>query len=147
MSARLHGIISMTLMLAASVIAAVTAFLVSWVWGVLYLVVCAAAYGVTIFIFCAKCPCQDCCAHVLPGLLAKALTNRQPGPYTGAALTAVSIGLLLMVALPLFWLWRYPVLLAVYLVLFAIALVQIRTAICQVCANDFCPLRAARDSG
>jgi hypothetical protein len=147
MSVRLHGMINMTLMLVAMVIAIVAAFLASWVWGVVYVVVCAAAYGITIFVFCAKCPCQDCCVHVLPAVLAKALTNRQPGPYTGADLVAVSVGLLLLIVLPLVWLWHYPVLLVAYVVLFAVALVQIRAAICRVCAHNFCPLRAARDSG
>jgi hypothetical protein len=139
MRSRFHGITSIGLLLVAIAIAVVVMFRTSLVLGVVYLVVCAVAPGAVLYAYCARCPCQTNCGHVFPGKLAAALTNRQPGPYTKVELAATGLALLLLLGLPQVWLWRYTGLFAAFWVLNAIALVQVRAAVCRDCDNAYCP--------
>lgn len=140
MSKQFHGVTSLGWVAVATVIAAVTMFRTSWALGVVYLGVCVAAPGAIIYIYCAKCPCKAHCAHVLPGKAALGI-DRQPGPYTMAELTILTVALLALMGLPQFWLWRHFGLFVVYWALNAVALVQIRFVVCRTCENVYCPLR------
>jgi hypothetical protein len=141
MSARFHGIVSIGLVGTSVLVAVVTVFQASALLGVVYLIGCAVAPLGIVYAFCAKCPCRRHCAHVVFGKLAVALTNRQAGPYTVAELAIVVLALLWLLGLPQVWLWRTPVWLIVFWVLNAVAVLQIRLAVCPACENARCPLR------
>jgi len=145
MSARFHGVTSIALVAITIVVAAVTAFQaqVSPLLALIYLAGCVLAPLGIVYAFCAKCPCRGHCAHVVFGKLAVAFTNRQPGPYTPAEIAVVGLALLWLLGLPQVWLWRTPVWFVVFWVLNAVAVMQIRLAVCPACDNVHCPLRAA----
>lgn len=142
MIARVHGVVSIGLVFVTLMIAVTTALTVSWVLSLGYLGVCALALATVLEVFCAKCTCQARCAHVIPGNLAGALGRRRQGPYTWVDLAVVALALFGLVALPQLWIWRFPVLAVGFWILNAIALVQIRVAVCRECGNVFCPARA-----
>jgi hypothetical protein len=141
MSTRFHGVTSIGLVGIAIVIAAVVMFQASWMLGALYLVGCLIAPLGIVYAFCAKCPCRGHCAHVVFGKLAIALTNRQPGPYSRGEVAVVAVALVWLLGLPQAWLWRYPTWLIVFWVLNAIAVLQIRLAVCRSCENVHCPMK------
>jgi hypothetical protein len=108
--------------------------------GVAYLMGCAVAPLAIVYAFCAKCPCQDHCAHVVFGKLAGALTKRRKGVYTSVELAVVLLALLFLVGMPHVWLWQYPRLLAAFWGLNLIAVAQIRSFVCPACDHAGCPL-------
>lgn len=142
MSTRFHGVVSIGLVGLSILVAVVTVFQVSPVLGIIYLVGCAVAPLGIVSAYCAKCPCRTRCAHVIFGKLALALTKRQPGPYTPAEIAVVGLALLWLLGLPQVWLWRTPLWVVVFWMLNAVAVVQIRLAVCPACDNVNCPLRA-----
>jgi hypothetical protein len=141
MRTEFHGITSIGLTMFAIAIASVAAFLTSWVLGVLYLAICAVSLAAILFAFCAKCPCQLHCGHVIPGKLA-ALVSRQPGPYSKLETAVVVVALLLLVGLPQLWLWQYLRLLTAFWALTVVAVAGIRTFVCRACENVYCPAKA-----
>lgn len=141
MRTEFHGIVSIGLTTFAIAIASVAAFQTSWVLGVLYLAICTLSLGAILYAFCAKCPCQLHCGHVIPGKLA-ALVSRQPGPYTKLETAVTAVGLLLLVGLPQLWLWQYLRLLAAFWALTVVAVIEIQRFVCRACDNVYCPAKA-----
>jgi hypothetical protein len=133
-----HGIASLGLILFAIVTAAAAAFLTWWLLGVSYLAICAVCLAAILYAFCAKCPCQAHCSHVIPGKLA-VLWSREPGPYSKLETAVVAVTLLLILGIPQLWLWRYLALMAAFWVAAAVALMEIRAYVCRACDNAFCP--------
>jgi len=146
-SARFHGIVSISLVAISILIAIVTVFQAAPALGLVYLTGCVVAPFGIVYAFCARCSCRAHCAHVVFGKLAVALTHHQPGPYTPAQIAAVGLALLWLLGLPQLWLWQTPLWLALFWLLNAMAVAQIRLAVCPACDNAFCPLRAARQEG
>jgi hypothetical protein len=144
MNARFYGVTSIGLVGVSIVIAAVVIFQGSWLLGIAYLAGCGLGLLAIVYAFCAKCPCRGQCAHVVFGKLALALTDRRPGPYTRAELAAVVLGLLWLLGLPQPWLWTRPGLAVAFWLLNAVAVLQIRLAVCPGCANAHCPLHVVR---
>ncbi|MCK4858342.1 MAG: hypothetical protein KAT58_10265 [candidate division Zixibacteria bacterium] len=139
---KFHGVTSLGLAAVATVIAAIAIFQTSWVFGIVYLVICAAAPGAILYAYCAKCPCKEHCAHVFPGKAAMAF-DRKPGPYTTTEMAVLVLALLLLIGLPQFWLWRYTGWFIAFWALSGIALVQVRAVVCRTCDNVYCPLRTS----
>jgi hypothetical protein len=73
--------------------------------------------------------------------LAVAFTNRQEGPYIKAEVAVIVVALLWLLGLPQIWLWRTPVWLVMFWALNAVAVLEIRTAVCPACENVECPMR------
>jgi hypothetical protein len=142
---KFHGITSLALTFIAIIIALVVMVLTSWVLGVIYLAIMIIAPQAIPRTYCAKCPCKTHCAHVFPGKAAMAFA-REPGSYTLTELTILGVALALLLGLPQFWLWQYPVLLITFWVLSAIAFIQIRAFVCKTCNNIYCPLRVRSDN-
>ena len=143
MSTKFHGLMSLGLVGAAVVIAAVTAFAESLLLGVVYLAVCAGAIAAVINAYCAKCPCKANCGHVIPGKLALMLTHRRPGPFTKGDLAIVGVGLLILLGVPNVWMRQNATLTVVFWVLVVVGVVQIRSFVCRACGNNLCPLNKA----
>ena len=141
MRSELPGLTSIGLLAVAIVLATVGAFMTWWVLAVLYVAICAVCLAGILYVFCAKCPCQAHCGHVIPGKLA-ALVGREPGPYSELENAVVAGALLLLLGLPQVWLWRNLALAATFWVFVAIAILEIRMFVCRACDNAFCPAKA-----
>ncbi len=140
---KFHGVTSVAWAGGAIGLAAIALFRAGLGWGIAYLLILAVAGPAVIYAFCAKCPCQTHCAHVLPGLLAR-WVKRPPGPYSALELGAVGLPLLLLVGLPQLVVWRSPALGIAFWVLLGAALVQVLTVVCRPCGNVYCPVKHAR---
>ena len=139
MNTRLHGVTSLGIAGIATVIATVTLFQQSGMLGLGYLAALVVAGGGVIYADCAKCPCRTHCGHILPGKLAVMLTNRKTEPYTPIEFAVIGGLVVILIGLPLLWLWRSPLLLGVFVILNAVAGIQIRTVLCRACDNTYCP--------
>lgn len=135
---QIYGTISLGLMGIAVAIAAVVMFLTSWGLGISYLVLGGVGGMAVMYGFCAKCPTKECCGHVVPGKIAMYF-NRKPEAYTPVELGILVIVVIMLIGMPQFWLWRYPVLLVAFWALSAVAFVMIRMTMCRVCENVYCP--------
>jgi len=140
MSSRVHGVLSTVLIGMAVAVAAAVLFGIAPGLGAGYLALSVAGMLCIVYAFCAKCPCKVRCGHVLPGLIAR-LFPRQPGPYAGWEIALMIVGLVLIVGLPLFWLWQNVVALIVFVVLSALAVWDITRFVCRACDNVYCPVK------
>jgi hypothetical protein len=143
MSTRFHGVVSVTLVAIAIIIAVLMLAQIAWGWVVGYILLCAAGGGAILYAYCAKCPCKACCAHVLPGKIAGRFP-RAPGPYSGVEVAAVIVAGLLILGLPQLWIWRNVAAGVIFWVLSAIAVTQILAFICGACPNTHCPVGQMR---
>jgi hypothetical protein len=143
MSERVHGLLSLGLTGIGIAIAAVVAFAQAAWLGLGYLALCGVAAVGILYAYCARCTCRAHCAHVIPGKLAGRFRRQKTGPYTPLEIAVVAAALLLLVGLPLTWLWRYPWLLVIFGALMAIAFFEIRLTVCRGCENVLCPMRPA----
>ena len=143
MSARFHGVMSLTLVAVAVIIAALVLAQVNCGWVIMYLLLCVAGGSAILYAYCAKCPCKACCAHVLPGKIAGQFP-RKSGPYSVIELSGVIVAGLLILGLPQLWLWWSVVAGIAFWVLNTIAFVQILLFVCHACANTHCPVGKMR---
>jgi len=140
---RFHGVMSVTLVGIAIGIALWVLVPGAWGWAAGYVALCGVGMGAILYAYCAKCPCKQCCAHVLPGMIAGRFP-RKPGPYSTAEQVAVVVVLLLILGLPQLWLWRNVTAGFVFWALTAIAAIQILAFICGRCPNIHCPVGKMR---
>ncbi len=112
----------------------------SFLLAAVYCLVLVLALVAVLLAFCSKCTCKNRCGHVIPGKIARFI-HRQAGPYSAFELAIVAVAFLLIVGLPQFFLWGRSFLLIGFWVLVAIALLEIRLAICTRCENRNCPVR------
>ncbi len=137
---RVHGVFSIMLIGIAVAIAAGVLFAIAPGWVAAYLALCALGGSGVVYAFCAKCPCKVRCGHVLPGLTAR-LFPRQPGPYARWEVGVVVISVVVLLGLPLLWLWHSPVALIAFVALSGVATWDILTFVCKACNNVYCPLQ------
>ena len=141
MAGKLPGVVALCL-LATSVLSGLYGIsLYSMTAAGIYLVGSLTVWLVFVYAFCAKCPVHDQCNRVLMGLVAGLMPKRDAGAYTKAELLAVLVFFAFVLLFPLYWLIRQPLLLLVFLVLFAGNLVLTHFTCCRGCGNRFCPLR------
>ena len=141
MTGKVSGVVALCL-LAASVIAGLYGlFLYSAAAAVIYLVGGVMVWLVFVYAFCAKCAVHDQCNRVVMGLVAGLMPKRAAGAYTRAELLAVLLFFAFIALFPLYWLIRQPLVLVVFLVLFAGNLVLTHFTCCRGCGNRFCLLR------
>ncbi len=143
---KFNGITSLILTAIAALIALVVMSLTSWVLGGFFLAIMIITPQAILRTYCAKCPCKAHCAHVFPGKAAMAF-EKEAGPYTPAELIIMIGSLGLLIGLPQFWLWQYPVLFVTYWILSGIAFLQIWLTICPSCNNVYCPVKAMAKRG
>lgn len=142
---RIHGIVSLLLILLALGLALVHGWRQSPTWGLAYVGALLVAFPTICYAYCAKCPCrQGGCSHVLPGVLTRILPARNQGPYEFHDYAGVVLPLLLLMGLPLIWLVRTLGLLIAFWCLVALALVEIRMFVCGHCTHINCPLQRGR---
>ncbi|SCL75167.1 hypothetical protein L21_1058 [Methanoculleus chikugoensis] len=135
------GTFSLTLLTGAVIVGAVAIALAAPLYAPAYLAAAALLVGTVIAVFCTKCPLRGKgCLHVLPGRLAALLPARQ-GKYTAVEIAIVVVALLLIAAVPQYWLFSQVPLLALFWVLAGTGAVLILRRVCLVCGNRCCPLR------
>ncbi len=107
----------------------------------IYLVGAILVWLVFVYAFCAKCPVHDQCNRVVMGFVAGLMPPRAAGAYTRGELLAVLLLFSFVLLFPLYWLISQPLLLVVFLALFAGNLVLTHFTCCKGCGNRFCFLR------
>jgi Na+/H+ antiporter NhaA len=107
----------------------------------IYLVGGIIVWLVFVYAFCAKCQVHDQCNRVVMGFVAGMMPKRTAGPYIGRELLAVLVFFGFTALFPLYWLISQPLLLLVFLALFAGNLVLTHFTCCKGCGNRFCFLR------
>ncbi len=141
MAGKLPGVIALCL-LAASVLAGLYGISrYSVAAAGIYLVGSISVWLVFVYAFCAKCPVHEQCNRVVMGFVAGLMPQRAAGAYTRVELLAVLLFFAFVALFPLYWLIRQPLLLLVFLALFAGNLVLTHFTCCKGCGNRFCFLR------
>jgi hypothetical protein len=135
------GVFSLTLLTGAVIVGTAAIGLADPLYALAYLAVAALLVGMVIAVFCTKCPLRgEKCLHILPGRLAALLPARQ-GTYTAVEIAAVSAALLLIAALPQYWLLSQVPLFALFWAFAGTGVFLILRRVCPVCGNRCCPLR------
>ena len=80
------------------------------------------------------------CSHVFPGKLTRLLPARKQGPYAIADYFWTAIGLMVLFAFPIPWLWQSKILFFGYGSLLIIGLAEILFLVCRTCSNANCPI-------
>ncbi|KDE56068.1 hypothetical protein [Methanoculleus sp. MH98A] len=135
------GVFSLTLLTGAVMAGAAAIGLAEPLYALVYLAVAALLVGTVIAAFCTKCPLRgEKCLHVLPGRLAALLPARR-GEYTAVEVAVVVVALLLILAIPQYWLLSQVPLFALFWVLAGTGTFLILRRVCPGCGNRCCPLR------
>ncbi len=135
------GVFALMLLAGAFVTGVIAIGLSSPLYAATYLAVAALLSGAVIAIFFTKCPMRGKgCVHFLPGRIAALLPARQE-KYTAVDIAAVSAGILLIVAVPQYWLFSQVRLFALFWVLGGTGLFLINRRVCPGCGNACCPVR------
>ena len=143
---RLHGIISLLLILTAVGYGAREISYDSGGWAAAYLILTALLIPAVIYSYCAKCPCREhSCGHILPGLITKYLPQREQSPYNKYEYAVVGVSFGLMICIPLLWLADRGESVVVYAALYAASFAEIRLWVCPACENKNCPLNRVDD--
>jgi hypothetical protein len=141
MPIRIHGVLSLGLVLASFLVGLLGTWRQSSTAGLAYLAVLLLSPPLILYAFCAKCACgPEACGHVLPARLRTWLPARKEEDYTPADLLGTGLGLAALVLFPQFWLWRAKILWAVFWLFLAFALAEIRFRVCRPCRNGRCPV-------
>lgn len=142
---RLHGILSMVLIIIAVLTALVHLFFTSAIIGCIYLVLGIAASLTILYAYCAKCAAREHhCSHLFPGKLTRWLPGRTPEPYRSIDLLATVGSLALIFLFPQYWLWQNKAILLVFWAVTIMALADIFLRVCRDCRNHNCMLSKNR---
>ena len=135
------GVFALTLLTGAVIVGTVAIGLSVPLYALVYLAVAALLFGTVIAVFCTKCPMRgEGCIHFFPGRVAALLPARQ-GKYTAVEITAVVAALLLIAAIPQYWLLSQVPLFALFWVFAGTGVFLILRRVCPRCDNACCPLR------
>lgn len=147
MSARkVHGVVSLCLILAALGVGAFAMFEMSVTQGLFYVALLCMGGVAILYAYCSKCACRmENCGHIIPGFLTRFLPERKPGPYSKLDTLIVAVALGVLLILPLYWVWSAPLKLAAFLALLLLGLVEIRFFVCAKCENNACVINTRSD--
>jgi hypothetical protein len=136
---RVHGVISISLVFVAQVIAMAVMFLESLILGIGYSVLLIVASMSVVYFYCTKCPIRlSGCRHVIVGPVTQVFPERQQGPYSKLDYLMVIISLGTIILLPQVWLWNHPKLMMGFWVILAVAGIEINRFVCRDCENVNC---------
>jgi hypothetical protein len=135
------GVFSITLLTGAVIAGTVAIGLAAPLSSLVYLAVAAFLFGTVIAVFCTKCPVRGRgCVHILPGRLAALLPARRVN-YTAMDIVAVVAALLIIAAIPQYWLLSQAPFFALFWVFAGAGVFLILRRVCPRCDNVCCPLR------
>ena len=138
MKGKFHGITSLLLISTSFIIGLYATYLYSLIWAIIYGITLLSGMLSILFCYCAKCPCKETnCGHYFPGKLTRLFPNRTPGKYKVWEKLGVFLPVILIIAIPQFWLFKNYLLLAIYWGLFIIGFIQIKhiSIILNLCAQ------------
>jgi uncharacterized membrane protein len=145
MTARVYGVLSLGTAGAAVAVAVTIGWRQSAALGLAYAILAILSLVAITALFCTKCSDRDSCGHVVFGPFARALSKElRKGEYTTAEIALTSLGLAVIFVLPLGWLWRAPLALAIFLLFLLFASIDVRRHVCPACGNGACPLSRAK---
>ncbi|MBN2436505.1 MAG: hypothetical protein JXK07_14690 [Spirochaetes bacterium] len=143
MDYRITGITSIGLVFVAIGIAMYQLFSISFLFGAVYTVCVPLVFLNVIYIYCRRCThsLDGSCRHVLFGLIVGRLFKpTSPKPYTLNEILIALLPLVILIALPLYWLWQIPVLFFSFLTLLAVAGAIVVKGVCPGCKNSSCAM-------
>ena len=113
---------------------------VSLLAGLIYGILTLISLALINFSFCTKCSCRHkACGMIFPGKLSDVWPSREQNSYSILDYIVVILSLCLITLYPQYWLWSDKLLLVLFWLVFAVAHVHIRLAICRRCENERCP--------
>ncbi len=145
MKNKIHGLISLLVLIIAYGIGAYTILIQSYILGILYIISIFFMFLIVMYSYCRKCICQNNCSHIIPGLISKALfKNSSDKKYTILNYIGGFLPLVILIVLPQYYLIKIkynniPVLLIIFWVIVIFALLDIYFFICKKCDNTNCP--------
>lgn len=142
---KFHGLFSIGLVLAAFALAAFSIFSVSVTMGLIYAGMLMVGFLIIMYAYCAKCSCREGkCMHVFPGMIAKILPKRKPGPYHSLDYVGLILPFIILVGFALPYLLENMIYFLTFLVLLVIGVSEIYFFVCTVCENMECVLNRRR---
>lgn len=136
---RIHGVLSLSLIDIATVIAIYVLSKTSMVVAALYLLTSVVCFGLIVYFFCGKCLSRNNCGHVFLGPITKILPSRKQGKYRATDYLMTILALLVFFILPQFWLWEFLYFALAYWLLVAVSLIEVQRYVCKTCHNSRCP--------
>lgn len=108
--------------------------------GLVYVALVGVALYLLLMNYCRKCPhsMNGTCHHWLPGRLAKKLPYKKTGKYTLLELAIVVVSIVMIFSLPIAYIYDNLIYLGVYLALWLIGVLLLRTKVCPNCYNRWC---------
>lgn len=138
---KFHGVMTIILILAAIGVGIAAIALKTALGALIYAAVIVLALPLLIHLFCGKCVCRETnCLMVYPAKLYRRLPGRRDGDYTGPDLAAIVGILVLLVAVPQYWLWQTKALFIAFWILIFGAHAEVMTIVCRACENCRCPV-------
>jgi len=133
-------IICISLLTAGIVIGLIAVCRISLLAGLIYGLLTLIGLAIINFSFCTKCTCRhENCGMIFPGKLTRLWPQKKQSAYNILDYTAIVLSLCLITLYPQYWLWSDKFLLMLFWLIFVIAHVHIRLAICRGCENAHCP--------
>ena len=134
-----HGYMSMTMLMVALGIADFALFKISILYGIIYTLVILSGFLFISFFYCRKCTIRKNCNHLFPGMISVVVKYCEK-EYKKNDLIITLVPILLMIALPQYWLFYELILFIIFWFLMAIAGIEINLFVCKSCRNVKCPL-------
>ncbi|MFX0115296.1 MAG: hypothetical protein ACFFB3_12175 [Candidatus Hodarchaeota archaeon] len=137
---KLIGVLSLSFVALASLIAIYAIFTESTLYGTIYLGILILAPFVILRFYCTKCPCQKNCAHIFPGKIAEHFFAKREGSYTATDILFFGFAMLLLIGYPQIWLIADQGFLLIYWILVVLGGIQVLFVLCRRCGNHYCML-------
>ena len=137
---KFHGVFSLALIDLAFIIAIYSIALQSIAMAGLFTLLIIVGFGIVIYSFCTKCSSNKDCGHVLLGPIAQKMPKKEIGNYKTKHYLGALVPILILVAIPQYWIWQSLWSGISFWALFAIAGSEVNKFVCTKCNNRACAL-------
>ncbi|NNG02038.1 MAG: hypothetical protein HKM93_21820 [Desulfobacteraceae bacterium] len=142
---KVHGVMSLGLIISGLCIAVAYISLHSIAAAALYLGIILISAVIILYAYCSKCPIRFTgCRHVFPGRVSGLLPPRTIKPYGALDYIGVAVPVTVLMAIPQYWLIRSAPALILFWTLIMLGAVDIVLYVCPACGNEHCPMRGPR---
>ncbi len=133
----IHGYVSILIFFVALGIADYIFFKQSVLFGIVYISVVVFGSISISLTYCTKCTIRSNCKHFFPGLISQ-LVKYKDKAYTKTDFIVTIFSVVLMVALPQYWLFENIKFFIVFWILLTIVSVEVIFFVCKTCGNTKC---------